>query len=338
MIRRYLYVGAAVAFTLATTARADSHGGGNNSLPLSVSIESSSPNIGSVVSAASGDTVFTIAPSSGAVSLKSGGGRRVSSGSAQTTVTVSCGSDSDCSSTHVRVRVGNAGSPSGRAEALRAFTVSMGSASLVSSPTGSNPIDFTIGAIGRSSSKTFYVGMDFPIEDNTSDSTGAAASGFYVYVAASPTVPTSGSTSGRALATVYRPISVSQIGSLNFGSMIKPAVGAGAAAVEPILGLRTVTGGVGLNATTPSRVIYLVSGEGGQSFSINVPDTFVMTKTGGASITVTTSTTADGSQTLSSGLGSSGSFLFGVGGSFPLTSTMATGVYTGQFVVSVQYN
>ena len=84
-----------------------------------------------------------------------------------------------------------------------------------------------------------------------------------------------------------------------------------------------------------TRASYLVTGEGGQTFSISVPPTFQMTQAGG-SITVTTNNNAAGTQVLSGALGSVGTFPFSVGGSFPLTSSTPLGVYTGTFVVSVQ--
>lgn len=53
---------------------------------------------------------------------------------------------------------------------------------------------------------------------------------------------------------------------------------------------------------------------------------------------MTTNNNANGTQILSGALGSAGTLPFSVGGSFPLSSTMALGGYTGTFAVTVQYN
>jgi hypothetical protein len=104
-------------------------------------------------------------------------------------------------------------------------------------------------------------------------------------------------------------------------------------------GARTVTGtgAIGLSSPTPTRATYTVSGEGGQVFSITVPTSFQMTGPG-TPLTVSLTPTASGSQTLSSALGSAGTFPFGVGGSFPISSTTTTGAYSGSYSITVQYN
>ncbi|HEX8570682.1 MAG TPA: DUF4402 domain-containing protein [Caulobacteraceae bacterium] len=303
------------------------------------SITANTPNLGNVVSATTGDTIFTITASTGAVTRASGTGVRVTTGTTRATVTVACGNFSSCTSTNVDVRVGSIGTPTGRGKALTNFNVGMGTATLVTAASGTNPISFRLGPIGRSSSKTFYVGANFPIAaDNSGVATGAASSRFYVYVAPAGTTPTTGSTAGTAIATVYRPIAVSLGSNLAFGSIIRPLSGSGTVTVAAANGARTLSGAGALNIPAPARAVYNVTGEGGQAFSVAVPASFVMNRTGGGSLTVTTSTTATASQTLSAALGSAGSYSFGVGGSFPLTNTTQTGAYSGSFSVTVQYN
>ena len=63
-----------------TCARADSY---------TVSIDNSLA-LGNVMAATSGDTVFRIVPSGGAVSLVSGGGRRLSNALVRSLVTIHC--------------------------------------------------------------------------------------------------------------------------------------------------------------------------------------------------------------------------------------------------------
>ena len=53
---------------------------------------------------------------------------------------------------------------------------------------------------------------------------------------------------------------------------------------------------------------------------------------------VSTSNTGAGTQVLSGGLGSGGSFSFYVGGAFNLSSTTTTGSYSGSYTITTSYN
>jgi hypothetical protein len=55
-------------------------------------------------------------------------------------------------------------------------------------------------------------------------------------------------------------------------------------------------------------------------------------------LTVHLTSTASGAQMLSSALGSTGTFSFGIGGSFSTASSTAIGAYQGTYSVTVQYN
>lgn len=303
------------------------------------SITASSPNLGNVVSAATGSTTFRVAASSGAVTKFSGNGVRLSTGSTRPLVTIAC-STNTCNNKVLNVRVGSIGSPTGRAQGLTNFTIAAGTATISTAPSGSNPVSFSISGIPEGSTGTFYVGADFPIAgDDSASATGNATSGFYVYVAVSPNTPTAGSTSGLAVASVFRPIALSGSTGLAFGKIVRPSSGTGTVTVDSSTGVRSVTGtgALALSSPTPSRASYTVSGEGGQVFTLSVPASFQMTGPGTA-LTVTLTPTAIGSQTLSSALGSAGTFSFGVGGSFPISSTTTTGAYSGSYGVTVQYN
>ena len=304
------------------------------------SITPSTPDLANVVSAPTGDTVFTVTASTGAVTITSGSGVRLSSGSTRATVVVACGNQAACNSSDARIRVGSIGSPTGRARALTNFNVAAGTATIASGPTGTDPIDFQVGPIGRNLNKTFYVGANFPIAgDDSGLATGAAATGFYVYISIPANTPSTGLTS-TAVASARRGISMTLNSNLAFGTIVRPASGSGVTAIDATTGVRTVSGAgaMGLSTPSPTRASYTAQGEGGQVFSISVPATFDLTRAGGGTLTVTTSATASGAQTLSSSLGSAGSFSFNVGGSFPIDSTTPTGDYAGSFGVTVQYN
>lgn len=160
-------------------------------------------------------------------------------------------------------------------------------------------------------------------------------------VAAPAMAQSTASTTGQGSITVIRPLTLTKNADLKFGTVVRPATGAGTVTVSAA-GSRSVAGGVvGLNSgDTPQAAQFTVDGEGGQSVSVTIPATFSMAN-GTDTLTVTTSNNLSGSaasQTLSNALGSAGSLSFKVGGSVPVASTTATGVYTGTFTVSAAYN
>ncbi len=185
--------------------------------------------------------------------------------------------------------------------------------------------------------RTFYIGADFPILGNDSGgATGTATSAYQVTAQFSPS-GASDMAMGMATATVYRPIALSGTAALAFGTIVRPLTGSGTVAVDATTGARAVTGNGALGiGTTSRRATYLVTGEGGQAFSVLVPPSFTMTGPGDP-IAVTLATTAEGAQSLSGSIGAGGSMAFGVGGSFTINSGSALGAYSGSFIVTVQY-
>ena len=81
-----------------------------------------------------------------------------------------------------------------------------------------------------------------------------------------------------------------------------------------------------------TRAAYNVTGEAGQTFSISVPTSFAMAHATAPSITVNLTPEA------TSGTLTGGAATFGVGGSFDISDTTATGAYSGNFTVTVAYN
>lgn len=301
----------------------------------------SSADLGNVASGATGDTIFQLASPSGNVSKMSGNGARVSSGTARALVTVRCGTESNCGNKNAKITITRSGTLVKRARALSNFTASVSgaTASIVTTPTTGNTITFELGPLGVNATKTFWVGFDYPIAgDDAGLLSGAASSGFTVTIArTNGQAPVS--LAGVALATAFRPLNMTLTSNLAFGTVSRPRSGSGSVAINVATGARSVTG-AGVQALanpTPSRAGYTVSGEGGQTFSIAVPTSFAMTGPGGT-ITVTTSQSASGTQTLSGALGAAGGAAFNVGGSFPVTATTGLGTYTGTFLVTVQNN
>jgi hypothetical protein len=308
------------------------------------SITSATPDFGTIVSAPSGPSIFRSAANSGTITQVSGTATRLTNGNSRAMVTLACNQNA-CRNTAIAVRVGSTGSPTGRVDPLANFTIAAGTASFQVAPSGTNPVSFTLRPIGTNGGTvTFFIGADLPVEGNESAaSPGNATSAFYVYIAPSGTTPTlattSGPSSGAAIARVLRPIAIVNTTPLAFGRILRPSTGSGSVELSASTGSRTVegTGALGLASPAPTRAGYSVSGEGGQAFSISVPPTFLMTGPG-TPLSVSLTSTASGSQTLSGALGAAGSLSFFVGGSFPLNSTTAHGQYSGSFTVTVEYN
>lgn len=296
---------------------------------------SSRPNIGTVSSGVSGDTVFDIS-TSGVITKASGTGTRISSGTSTATVTISCGNQNQCNSATLNVTITATGSPTGRAGIVRNFDVGGGTASISNKVIGANSTTFKIGAIGKNASKTFNVGMDFPIE--AAGPTGSASSSYVMSFD-----PSSGNDdeteTGTAIATVVRSISLEEDSALSFGAIVRPSSGSATVTVNASTGDRTFTGSaVGLAVPAPMRATYTVQGEGARTVSINVPTTITMTRSGGGTLTITTTKTFSGTPSLSGSVGGDGTYSFGVGGSMPLTSSTSPGAYSGTFTITATYN
>jgi hypothetical protein len=294
--------------------------------------------LGTVTSAASGDTVFRIDPSTGAVTVVSGSATRSGSGTTRALVTISCAATAptDCNKP-LNIKLGPVGSATGRARTLTHILFQLGTAILTCSPGTPATPTFCIGPIGANSSRTFYVGADFGIAgDDSGLATGLAESDVFVFAAEQPNPPTTGAT-GRFQANAIRGIAISKTSDLVFGSVVKPLAGSGGVTIDATSGARTATGGVvGMASPIPSRAAFNVTGEGGQAISITVPSSFTMT--GPATITVSTTNTAAGSPVLSGALGAAGSYAFGVGGTAPIAAATPDGTYTGSVTVTVAYN
>jgi hypothetical protein len=291
---------------------------------------------GKVMSGANGVTTFRMSPS-GTVTVLSGDGARMSPGTVRFRVSLYCNS-SACDQRNTSIAIGSAGAPTGRLGLLDNFTLAMDSATLASGPLGTNPIIFNLGPIGRGRTATFYVGADVPVYgDDSGRASGPASSP--IYLAATNWKGGSLAVAAATLtAQVFRRLSVSQTTPLSFGTIVRPVSGAGTMVLDASSGSYSVTGGAALPSPAPGRGAFLVTGEGGQMVSISVAPSFVMTNGSGGTLTVTTSNSAGGSQTLSNAPGSVGSYNFYVGGALDFSSATATGVYSGTYTVNVAYN
>jgi hypothetical protein len=326
---RHLAFGAVALLPLAAATGADTQ-----TTTVTISAEGS---LGNLVSAPSATTTLTLNPSGGTFTTSGGTGARLSSGADVYTVTVQCNDRHDqCEEDDVNITISNIGGPSGRLGALTNFKAAMGTATLKSGTPGTaaNPLSFSIGPVGdHDSSKTFFVGFDAPLL--ATGDTGAAASVFQVLAALAPKAASTGASS-TVTANVFRPIAVANTAAMQFGGIAKPASGAGTVTLSNT-GALTTTAGTIISSSPHGAAGFLVTGEGGQNFTLTVPSSFVMTS-GTNSLTVTTSPSASGAQNLGSSIGSGGSLAFTVGGAFPITSATSSGAYTGSLVVTVAYD
>jgi hypothetical protein len=297
-----------------------------------VSVEVGEPDLGTVASAASGDTVFRITPGTGAVTKQSGAGARVSGGVTRGRVVVTCTGDDGCPSASETVTITHFGTPTGRARALDNFTIAPGSdPPTLGSPSGTDPITFTVSGIPRDATRDFYVGADFGIAP--SGASGAATSGFLVSV-------TAGSMGGTAHADVLRPLSLAKTSDLSFGSIIRPTSGSGSVTLDATDASLEVTGAgvAALSSPAPTLAAYTVTGEGGQAFSIDMDIESGVEMTGPGTLSVTLNTNAGPAPVLNGSPGQEGSYNFRIGGTFPVNHDTPVGSYSGVFFVTVVYN
>jgi hypothetical protein len=337
---RFLGLGATSLLPLAIAAPAHAAA----SLTVT-SVTAGAPNLGTVTSGVTGNTVFTIS-NAGLVSRSSGTGVRTTGGGiTAVTVTVHC--QGGVCSTGGNGKIQNTGAPTGRAGALTNFTPVSGTATLASI-SGTNPVTFTFPAsIPNNTDLTFTVGMDFPIIGNDSTSGTVATlstSKFLVSVGLGAATPNSTLT-GTATATVYRALAMTKTSDMAFGTILKPPGVAGSVTLSNTGSTVTVSGAgygkmsTGRPTTTPSSAQFKISGEAAQVYTLNVPSTFVMAGTGTDSLTVNLSpTTASGAVTFSGSAGAASTLTLGVGGSFDVLAATGYGTYTGTFAVTATYN
>jgi hypothetical protein len=300
------------------------------------------PDLGKIAAGATGNTRFRANPAGGLVTKVSGTGVRVSSGTGHILVTVSCGNQGNCNNNNALVAIAQTGTPTNRANALQNFTVSTSgaSATLATTPGTGNSISFEIGPVGRNSSKTFYVGYDFIVRgDNSGASTGVSSAGLSVTISrTNGNSPATGA--GTVSASVFRTLNASASQPLSFGIISRPRDGPGLVSLAPGA-TSVVTSGDGVGAlpgSSAQSAVVGVTGEGGQSVSVSVPTSFTMYGPGGSTIEVTPDPDISGSVSLSGSLGGAGSASVTIGGSFPLSTSTATGAYAGSFPVIFQYN
>lgn len=300
-------------------------------------ISGSTPNLGNVAAAASGTTIFRIA-TGGTVSIVSGNGGNILSGTkTAATVTIQCKGGAKCTSTTAMVRIWPGTAVACRAQPVQNIAVASGSGTVGTVTVNTDgSIQFPFTGFTGNSTRTFYVGLDFPIlGDNASTATSATAQ-WQVGVAVAPNVPTVSSQDGMATATVRRALSLVKVSDLAFGAIIPPDSGNGTVVVDAATGARSIGSGtpILLGGPASGRAEITVGGEPGTAISIAVPGALVLSRAGGGTLNASLNATASGTQTLDA----AGAFSFGIGGTLGIPNETIGGDYAGSFSVNVDYN
>jgi hypothetical protein len=142
-------------------------------------------------------------------------------------------------------------------------------------------------------------------------------------------------------ATIIRPISITKTTDMAFGTIVRPATGSATVTLGTdgnVTGVTTV--GAGRTAA-----VFGVAGEGGQTYTIGEVATLTGPSSTSLTLTLTkaatggtiSTTAAGGTGVLSNALGAPGAATLTYGASFPVTSTTATGAYTGSLIATVNY-
>lgn len=301
------------------------------------------PNFGRVATG-SATTSITLQPDGTRV-VGSGGGATIGTGGSAMTVTIRCnglngGQITRCNNNNLAVRVAlAAGNGTGRLQ-LTQYNVGQASRSFSgSAPAPASPLLFSFPPIGNNQTVTFSIGaiadsLATGTTGNLTISTRVTAT-----VAASGVPPTTGGATANLQAFVARGISVTRIDDLQFGRVVSPSDGSGTITMSPT---GTVSGslfrmGGGL---VRSVAQFSISGEGGQSVSINIPANVTLSN-GANNLSLETNNNLVGSpatQTLSGAVNSAGTLNFNVGGTVTVPAATAAGHYSGTMTVTVSYN
>lgn len=250
------------------------------------------------------------------------------------------------------------GTPTGLNQPLTAFTVvyTGGGGGSITSTSGSAPLTIHLSPSGV----TYYAGWSFdlgynlPVSDSGGGSAGNGASAVAITITPSTAGCSGNSTTAIVPTLVNTPLTITNLSPLAFGRLIRPTVGSGTVTYTPTGsggGTMAVTGGVvALPSPPPSIAAFKISGQQYKEVSIQL-DSSVNLTNGSNTIVLTPigvwgSDASSGNPSFNNGSNGAGQVNLAnpdgavtlyVGGSFPLTSSTATGVYSGQVHLMVSY-
>lgn len=165
-----------------------------------------------------------------------------------------------------------------------------------------------------------------------------ALAGLLSLAAAAPAsaAPVGPDRNAAATAAIYWPASLRKLEDLNFGCLI--VTGAGTAVVDPNTDAMTTTGGVtqtGANCPAYSALFEAVSPQKGVVI-VRVPkNPITVTRVGGTETMSVSNWTLSGNSNRT--VAAQEPFTFSIGGTLNVGANQMDGLYTGTFVVDIQY-
>ncbi len=139
---------------------------------------------------------------------------------------------------------------------------------------------------------------------------------------------------GLPKATALKPITISQVQTLDFANLISTPGASGTSVLNPSTGVKSVTGGVTDFGGVHLVALFDVTGSNSGSYTITLPGTITITEPGGATTTITNFTS------FPSGTGAfdgTGKATLVVGATLQVAAGQSSGVYTSVFDVTVTY-
>lgn len=262
---------------------------------------------------------------------------------------------SGCSDTPT-VTVAAIGTPTGLNQALTTFTAAYtGSTGSITGATGSAPLTIHLSPSGTTyySAWSFDLGYKLPISDAGGGSAGNGSSELSITITPSTAGCSANTTTATVPTLVNTPLSIGMLTPLSFGGIVRPASGSGGTVTFTTTssggGTMAVTGGVFTTPTpTPAPASFRIQGQ--QYKEVNVQlDSSVNLTSGGNTIVMTplavwgSDATSGGFNNGMNGAGQvnlgnpNGAVTLYVGGSFPVTSATASGVYSGVIHLTAVY-
>lgn len=161
-------------------------------------------------------------------------------------------------------------------------------------------------------------------------------SGVSVMASAQVNNITSSSATASSSATIIKPIKIEKNLDLNFGTIATSSAAGTVTIAHDAVANATAANGVALAPTTELRQAakFTISGENGVSYGVTMPATATLkSKDGSKEMTVTLSKNL---LTTGNTLGASDATLY-VGGVLAVGANQTSGLYNGEFAITVQY-
>lgn len=157
-------------------------------------------------------------------------------------------------------------------------------------------------------------------------------------LAASPAFAgTADTATAEARGTVLQPLTITRLSDLDFGWVVSTA-NAGTVSIDPDSGTRSTTGGVTAVANYPgNRAKFAGAGTVGNAVLLTLTQPGVLVSQTNPADTVGASLTLDNGGATTRYVGTSSTFLVGVGGDFNIAANQPNGVYTANFDLTADY-